>query len=366
MNHKEIANKIISSDKKIILIYAFNAIGKTRLSVAFKDETKLQNGDKHQGVYYNAFSEDLFVWDNDIPNNEENIKLTINHSSLNQFHTLLTEDAIREKLEPYKINYDFSFNSYEDPEKGIESISFFVIEKDEDGEDKRVDIKISRGEERIFVWCLYLALFEVEGWADHQNKHFFIDDPVSSLDDHNIFMTAMTLIDLVENYSSERKIILTTHHIGFFSILVNWLTKGEKSEKYKKITDLFILNKEEDGSLSLDNPRKSIFLYHLHLLQVLNKAKDEEKLVAYHFVLVRQVLENLASFLGVGQFGYVLEKIGFEKEQRIPEIVNILSHKNIYTYESEIIGKDSKDLIIDILEKLQVKYNFVLHAGSAT
>jgi hypothetical protein len=40
--------------------------------------------------------------------------------------------------------------------------------------------------------------------------------------------------------------------------------------------------------------------------------------------LVRQVLENLASFLGVGQFGYVLEEIGFEKEEKIPELINIL------------------------------------------
>jgi hypothetical protein len=57
---------------------------------------------------------------------------------------------------------------------------------------------------------------------------------------------------------------------------------------------------------------------------------------------------------------YVLEQIGFEKEEKIPELINILSHKDIYTYESEVIGKDNKNLIIDILNKLQAKYNFVL------
>ena len=75
-------------------------------------------------------------------------------------------------------------------------------------------IKISRGEERIFVWCFFLALFEVEGWADKQSSHFFIDDPVSSLDDHNIFITAETLFELIEKYFKKRKIIITTHHIG--------------------------------------------------------------------------------------------------------------------------------------------------------
>lgn len=359
MNHAEIAKKIIDNDKKIILIYAFNTTGKTRISVEFKNQTKNLN---HTGVYYNAFSEDLFVWDNDIPNGEEDIKFLINNSSLNQFHTLLTEDAIRGKLKPYKINYSFSFNLYENPENGIESISFFILKKNkENEEDERVDIKISRGEERIFVWCFYLALFEVEGLSDNQNNHFFIDDPVSSLDDHNIFITAMTLMNLIEKYSDKRKIVITTHHVGFFSILSNWLTKGEKSESYKKITDSFILNKEKTGSLALDSPKKSVFLYHLHLLRVLNEAKENKKLVAYHFVLVRQVLENLASFLGVGQFGYVLEQIGFEKKEKIPELINILSHKDIYTYESEVIGKDNKNLIIDILNKLQAKYKFVLH-----
>jgi hypothetical protein len=33
MNHAEIAKKIIDNDKKIILIYAFNTTGKTRISV---------------------------------------------------------------------------------------------------------------------------------------------------------------------------------------------------------------------------------------------------------------------------------------------------------------------------------------------
>ena len=134
----------------------------------FKDATKNGNGE-HTGVYYNAFSEDLFVWDNDHENNEENIKFVINESSLNKFHSSLTEDTVREKLEPYKFKFDFTFNVFkDDTERGIESVSFYIM----DGEEQK-NIKISRGEERIFIWCLFLALFEVEGWADNQNNHFF-------------------------------------------------------------------------------------------------------------------------------------------------------------------------------------------------
>ena len=61
---ENIAKRIVELDKKIVLVYAFNGTGKTRLSVAFKDVTKSKNKGTHSGVYYNAYSEDLFVWDN--------------------------------------------------------------------------------------------------------------------------------------------------------------------------------------------------------------------------------------------------------------------------------------------------------------
>ena len=143
----------------------------------------------------NAFSEDLFVWDNDEENDGADIRLTVRPSSLSRFHASLTEDNVRDKLNAYKPKFGFEFRLHEDdPSKGIESISFFIPNQNPDV--PQPPIKISRGEERIFVWCFFLALFEVEGWADEQSNHFFIDDPVSSLDDHHIFITAETLFEL--------------------------------------------------------------------------------------------------------------------------------------------------------------------------
>ncbi|MEI3342101.1 MAG: AAA family ATPase [Coprobacter fastidiosus] len=87
---------------------------------------------------------------------------------------------------------------------------------------------MSKGEERIFIWCFFLALIEVDSWTGEQNDYFFIDDPVSSMDDHNIFITAFTLMNLIENHYERKKIIITTHHIGLATILSDWLSKGEK------------------------------------------------------------------------------------------------------------------------------------------
>ena len=71
----EIAQQLKDANKKVQLIYAFNGSGKTRLSRAFKDliAPKTEVEDEQQSelaqkkiLYYSAFTEDLFYWDNDL------------------------------------------------------------------------------------------------------------------------------------------------------------------------------------------------------------------------------------------------------------------------------------------------------------
>ena len=185
---------------------------------------------------------------------------------------------------------------HQDPEKGIESILFFLANKPS-GEIST--IKISRGEERVFVWCFFLAMMEVKSWTKKRSRYIFIDDPISSLDDHNIFVTVSTLYDLIEKHFDERKIIITTHHAGMFSILKDWLKKGEKSDKYNVKTKARILCIKH-GEFSLETLRKDVFLYHLRILQLLEQAQKDKNVRAYHFALLRQMLESVSSFLGVG------------------------------------------------------------------
>ena len=72
----EIAKKLKDNDNKVQLIYAFNGTGKTRLSREFKnlvspkdDEEVEETGLLNKKIlYYNAFTEDLFYWDNDLEN----------------------------------------------------------------------------------------------------------------------------------------------------------------------------------------------------------------------------------------------------------------------------------------------------------
>ena len=355
---EDIAAELRDDTTAVQLLYAFNSVGKTRLSVAYKNATKAEDG-THSGIYYNAYSEDLFVWNNDIEHAEANIRLTVRPSSLNRLHADLNELDIHAKLKPYRASFDFRFVMHPDVEMGIESISFFPAGM-QPGDAQAM--KISRGEERVFVWCFFLAMMEVEGWAEKQPRHFFIDDPVSSLDDHNIFVTASTLYDLIEKHFGERKIIIATHHVGMFSILFDWLKKGEKSGRYKAQTKARILSRKH-GEISLEHHRSDVFLYHLRVLQLLEHAREENNVRAYHLALLRQVLESVSSFLGVGRISYALERIGFEDADEIARIVNALAHKNVYYYESDLLVPDNLALFDKTLERLNRHYAFVTRAS---
>ncbi len=95
---------------------------------------------------------------------------------------------------------------------------------------------------------------------------------------------------------------------------------------------------------------------------MLDKAHRANDIRSYHFALLRQILENIASFLGVGQFGYVLSQIGINDVSEAANIINTLSHKKVYYYESDLVFPDNQRTFTNVFTKLQEKYNFVLHA----
>ncbi|HRO08647.1 MAG TPA: AAA family ATPase [Saprospiraceae bacterium] len=348
----DIAEQLKVSKQPIVLIYAFNSTGKTQLSVEYKNATKKEDG-SHSGVYYNAYSEDLFRWDNDEENGNEDMRLEILKSSLNPYFSSIIEnpDLLEEKLAPYLPKYTYEFDVNLNPEIGIDAVRF-----SRNGES---NIKISRGEERIFIWCFFLALFDADAWTGEQDAHFFIDDPVSSMDDHNIFITADSIIKLIDDKiaaTSEKRIIITTHHIGLFSILSDRLMNSTHKNNTKR-NILSVHNNE----LELKNHDKDVFLYHLYLMQILRECITDKKVMGYHFVMLRQLLEIISSFLGTGGIKKALEEIGYsENIEMVSNQVNALSHKDARPQSAELNPNDA-ELLEEIFTKIQTKYNFITH-----
>ena len=86
----EIAQELKNSQKKVQLVYAFNGTGKTRLSKAFQNLVTPKEDNDEVGetrkkiLYYNAFTEDLFYWDNDL-NQDAEPKLKIQPNSFTRW-----------------------------------------------------------------------------------------------------------------------------------------------------------------------------------------------------------------------------------------------------------------------------------------
>ena len=78
MNLDELVNHIRGLNKKYVLLFAYNGTGKTRLSMAFKEMGK--DGDDRDTLYFNAFTEDLFNWDNDLESDTSRV-LKLNKDS---------------------------------------------------------------------------------------------------------------------------------------------------------------------------------------------------------------------------------------------------------------------------------------------
>lgn len=366
---KQVAEWVKENKKPIILLYAFNATGKTRLSVEFK-ELMRDKAKRQTGIYYNAFSEDLFVWDNDMLHAEKEVRLRIVPSSLNRLHIGLDEGKIRELLRPYHQSYDFRFKWIgDDPAKGIEYIRFFR------SEDPDRNIKISRGEERLFVWNFFLALFlEADGHLGKQ-QYFFIDDPVGSLDDNNLFITAERLVELmVQNYKDSR-IIVTTHHMGFFTTLQALMKNPdagvlqyteERTEDGRKVQardpkyDIKFLERIGEQYMIKSNS-KGTLQYHLMLLQELDSVEEGE-VQPLHFVELRQILELVSSFQGRGGFGRALESAGIAEFEgmNVADRVNALSHQRVYERAVPIVNPKDRTMLKAVVDALKSTFKFSL------
>lgn len=197
------------NDTDLVLLYAYNRTGKTRLSMEFKDAGKRKHKTKNPAgtpdtLYFNAFTEDLFVWENDLDGDSVR-RLQLNEKS--SFFNAMTELALDETIAQYLSRYtDFEFDfTYKDVQQGNETISkpdFVSFRK-----GSEANIKVSRGEQNIFIWCVFMAICErmLDGHESYQGKKYlYIDDPISSLDDNNAISVACDLAKLLRRAAARR------------------------------------------------------------------------------------------------------------------------------------------------------------------
>ncbi len=333
--------------KKFVLVYAYNGTGKTRLSTAFKDQGK--NGDERDTLYFNAFTEDLFQWDNDLKNDRERV-LKINRDS--HFFAGLGELEMDTRIRPLLNRYaDFDFR--------IDTTEWevsFSREVEIDGTLSTVeDIKVSRGEENIFIWCFFLAIVQLvlDGAEAYKwVKYVYIDDPISSLDEHNAITVANHLSQLLLKAGNNTpRTVISTHHTLFFNVLGNELRR-----KAKKI--LLCRDVAGQGFLLRDTGNTPFF-QHVFNLAELDEAQKSGKLYTHHFNMLRSILEKTASFHGYPTFGHCVRPTGDDAEKTLhTRVVNIMSHGNYSLYEPVEMLEENKALFRTILEDFRKTFPF--------
>ena len=355
----EIAQQLRDSEKKVQLIYAFNGVGKTRLSREFKEliaktDSEEDGDSKNKVLYYNAFTEDLFYWDNDLDKDVDR-KLVIQDNSFTDW--ILREEG---KEKDIAAHFEHYTNSKTTPRYSpdFSEVTFYIPGQ---GDPETNKIKISKGEESNFIWCIFYSMLEAvieelnEPKANRSTDRFddlqyiFIDDPVSSLDENHLIELAVDLANLVKGSKSELKFIITTHSPLFFNILFNEFKNGSK----------YILIKPEDNMYKLQiQENDSPFAYHLYILGELKNAIAMNSIKKYHFNFLRNILEKSATFLGYPQWGEMLKELDDKYSARL---INLASHSSLSTDESAILTDEDKNIIKKIVEHLEDKYHFQIN-----
>ncbi|ENP8182844.1 AAA family ATPase [Vibrio parahaemolyticus] len=336
-------------EKKYIVLFAYNGTGKTRLSMEFKDLGK--NADDRDTLYFNAFTEDLFSWDNDLDNDAERV-LRINGDS--RFFIGLQELEMESRIRPLLRRYaDFDFvidyNEW--------SINFVREVNNGDTTQTIEHIKVSRGEENIFVWCFFLAVAQlaVDGQEAYRwVNYIYIDDPISSLDDNNAIAVASHLAQLLKDQDGDIRVVVSSHHALFFNVIWN-----ELGEKRKQLQPYFLRSDKEAGSYILRYTNSTPFFHHVALLTQLHQAAESGELYTYHFNILRGILEKTAAFHGFKNFSACIKQYDDDPDGVLhARIINILSHGDYSMFEPMEMQEENKGYFRKILSDFMENYRF--------
>lgn len=350
------------AEKKFILLYAYNGTGKTRLSMAFKDAGKkeeiLKTFDEgaieslsaisRDTLYFNAFTEDLFTWDNDLQGDSARVlKMNADSRFFAGLEALEMETRIRPFLHRYA-DFDFSIDY------GDWSIRFSRDVHAGETSQTIDNIKVSRGEENLFIWCFFLAIVQLamDGAEAYQwVKYIYIDDPITSLDEHNAIAVGNHLAQFLKRKDHAIKTVISSHHTLFFNVLWNELREIDR----KKFAPHFLSHTRKTGQYQLSYTGDTPFFHHLTLLQEIWRAKESGAIYTHHFNALRSLLEKSSIFHGHKKFSVCIKQQADDPDDTLyGRLINILSHGNYSFYDPVEMLPENKahfeKILADFLE----------------
>lgn len=369
--------RTVLQNKRVVVLYAYNGTGKTRLSTEFKNIGKRRDAAgeiiEQDTLYFNAYTEDLFNWDNDLENDAHRV-LELNDDS--RFFDGLRDYSMDVKIAKLLDRYaDFDFDILLErrkpavPPEALEQVLppavLFFRERDKD--NAPVPIKASRGEENIFIWCFFLAIAELamskekpvakEGTRSGRTptsyewvKYLYIDDPVSSLDEQNAVAVAAHLAAMLKDDANPLKTVISTHHPLFFNVLYNELSRVKGNRFF------YLGRSAARGTYNLIDTGDTPFFHHVACLMELHEAARSGQIFTHHFNMLRVIVEKTASFLGYDKFADCIKRGENDLDGVLHNrLLNLLSHGKYSLYEPQEMLDENKrhfrQMLVDFTER---------------
>ncbi len=258
------------------------------------------------------------------------------------------DNRIRPLLQRYA-DFDFRIDTQEWAVRFSRTVDGLVID----------NIKVSRGEENIFVWCFFLAIVQLAldgAEAYRWVKYVYIDDPISSLDEHNAITVANHLAQFLARKDHGIKTLISTHHPLFFNVLWNEIKEIDR----KRFSPSLLRRDRTTGEYTLTYTGDKPFFHHLALLQELSQARDEGRIYTHHFNALRSLLEKASVFHGHQKFSVCIP----ENAEDDPgatlygRVVNIMSHGNYSFYDPVAMLPENREHFDKVLTDLLAFYPF--------
>lgn len=355
--------RTLLTDKRFIVLYAYNGTGKTRLSTEFKNLGKKVDADgnviERDTLYFNAYTEDLFNWDNDLENDAQRV-LELNDGStfFDGIRDFSMDVKIGKLLERYadfdfRIEYDRRRPPVPPETKEVSLRPAVVFFRERDSANTPQPIKVSRGEENLFIWCFFLAIAELAmskekppvaadptavsaGASYDWVKYLFVDDPISSLDEQNAVAVAAHLATMLKDDANTLKTVVSTHHPLFFNVLFNELSRVKGNR-------FFFLGRSSSGDYSLIDTGDTPFFHHVACLIELHEAARSGRIFTHNFNMLRVIAEKTASFLGYDKFQDCIKRDDDDADGVLHNrLLNLLSHGKYSLYEPREMLDENK------------------------
>ena len=348
---KEIAESLNTKD---VLVYAFNATGKTRLSVLL-DENDYDEDDI-KSLSYNAIVEDYFSWDNE--------RVTFKIITGTWLFNFINDEGLDGNIiDVFSSFIGTDIKSEIDLTTG--EMRFYVT--DIDGIKKA--IKISKGEERLFQWSVFYSVLKratellAEKEEDrslkvfNQLKYVVIDDPISSLDDYKVYTLSMQILELIKdvhaNCQANVKFLLLTHHTLFYNIIFNTLKNRDKDKVV-----FYFLNKIDEEYELKDVKNNQLAVSHIVMLKEIKRAIQSNNLRKKDFNKFRSVLEKTSIYLGFKKWEDLFE--GYKETEAVRKIVNMNSHEKYVEMDTEFLTNEQIQILTNAFNYFVEEYKVQL------